>query len=77
MYVHIGAGNVVRKKSIIGIFDFDTATVARQTKKFLKEKEKKRELEAAFTEMPRSFILTEEKTVICELNTATVKARIK
>ena len=77
MYVHIGGGNVVRKSDILGIFDFDTATVTRQTKKFLKDRENKKELENAFREMPRSFILTKEKTVISELNTATLKARIK
>lgn len=76
MYVHIGGKNVVKKSDIIGVFDFDTATVSRQTKKFLKDREKKKELENAFHDMPRSFILTKEKTVVSELNTATVKGRI-
>lgn len=76
MYVHIGGGKVIKKSEIIGIFDFDTATVARQTKKFLKSKEQKKELEAEYMEMPRSFILTKNKTVISELNAATVRARI-
>ena len=76
MYVHIGGSNVVRKSEIIGIFDFDTATVSRNTKKFLKNEEKKKQLENAFHDMPRSFILTKEKTVVSELNTATVKSRI-
>ncbi len=66
----------MKKSDIIGVFDFDTATVSRQTKKFLKDREKKKELENAFRDMPRSFILTKEKTVVSELNTATVRSRI-
>ena len=54
----------MRKSEIIGIFDFDTATVSRNTKKFLKDEEKKKQLENAFHDMPRSFILTKEKNMV-------------
>ena len=45
MYVHIGNGESVKDKDIIGIFDLDTSTVSKITKKFISEKEKKGLLE--------------------------------
>ena len=37
MYLHIGNGVSVKEKDIIGIFDLDTSTVSKTTKKFLNE----------------------------------------
>ena len=38
MYLHIGNGITVRKKSIIGIFDLDSSTVSAVTKKYINKK---------------------------------------
>ena len=57
MYLHIGNGITVRKKSIIGIFDLDTATVSKITKKFINESEKRGEVEYTDYDLPRSFIV--------------------
>jgi hypothetical protein len=40
MYLHIGNGITVRKKSIIGIFDLDSSTVSAVTKKYINKNEK-------------------------------------
>ena len=40
MYVHAGNSRIIRTKSIIGIFDMDTATMAPATREFLKRAEK-------------------------------------
>ena len=39
MYVHAGNSRIIRTKSIIGIFDMDTATMAPATREFLKRAE--------------------------------------
>ena len=39
MYVHIGNGESVRDTDIIGIFDLDTSTISKITKRFISEKE--------------------------------------
>jgi hypothetical protein len=62
MFLHIGNGVNVRCKEIVGIFDLDTATMAPETREFLKRTEKKERLtDCAKGEIPRSFVLSCEK----------------
>ena len=63
MYLHIGNNKTVRKKSIVAIFDADSATVSRITKKYLSDAEKKHLVFSAVEEIPKSFILYQEKGV--------------
>lgn len=59
MYLHIGNGETVKKKGIIGIFDMDTATVSVNSRKFLYEMQKKKKVLYAEKDIPRSFILSD------------------
>ena len=61
MYVHIGNGKSVRDKDIIGIFDLDTATVSKITKKYISKKEKEKIVEYTDFDLPRSFIVVRDK----------------
>ena len=61
MYLHIGNGVSVKDKDIIGIFDLDTSTVSKVTKKFLNEKSKEGNLEYTDSDLPRSFVFCSEK----------------
>lgn len=61
MYLHIGNGVSIKKENIIGIFDLDTATVSKTTKKFISENEKKGSVEYTDFDLPRSFIVCNEK----------------
>lgn len=61
MYLHIGNGVSIRDKDIIGIFDLDSATVSKNTKKFINENEKAGRVEYTDYDLPRSFIVLEEK----------------
>ena len=60
MYLHIGNKKSVKKETIIGIFDLDTATVSKTGKKFINNMEKMGKVEYDDTDLPRSFILTDE-----------------
>ena len=60
MYLHIGNGKNVRKKDIIGIFDLDTSTISKITKKYISVNEKQKKLEYLDSDLPRSFLLVEE-----------------
>ena len=42
MYLHLGAGAVVRKDSIVGVFDLDNTSQSHLTRKYLAAAEKKR-----------------------------------
>ena len=61
MYLHIGNGNSLKKRDVIGIFDLDTATVSRVSKDYINKKERDGELIYEDFDLPRSFVLCEEK----------------
>lgn len=76
-YLNIGSNKLLRKNDIIGIFDLDTATVATETKRFLKKKETARRLEVVGTDLPKAFVLTEDKIYITTLSAASLSGRGK
>ena len=61
MYLHIGNGECIKIKDIIGIFDLDTATVSKITKKYISKKEKEKIVEYTDFDLPRSFIVVRDK----------------
>ena len=61
MYLHIGNGVSIREDRIIGIFDLDTATVSKITKKFINKNEKCGNVEYTDYDLPRSFIVCDVK----------------
>lgn len=60
MYLHIGNGITVRKKSIIGIFDLDSSTVSAVTKRYINKNEKEGNIIYGDSDLPRTFVLHEE-----------------
>ena len=61
MYLHIGNGKNIVKKDVIGLFDMDTATTSSATRKFIRAKEKNRQVEYGDSDIPRSFVLVREE----------------
>ena len=61
MYLHIGNRKSVKKKDIVGIFDLDTATVAKAGKDFINRMHREGRVEYDDSDLPRSFVLTTEK----------------
>ena len=61
MYLHIGNGECIKIEDIVGIFDLDTATVSKITKKYISEKEKEKLVEYTDFDLPRSFIVVRDK----------------
>ena len=59
MYLHIGNGITVRKKSIIGIFDLDSSTVSAVTKRYINKNEKEGNIIYGDSDLPRTFVLHE------------------
>ena len=60
MYLHIGNGQSVKKKDVIGIFDLDTATVTKTGKEFINRLERAGVVEYDDDDLPRSFVLINE-----------------
>ena len=61
MYVHLGNETVVKENEIIGIFDIETTTVSQKTRIFLEKAEKNKIVKNVSYELPKSFIVTNNK----------------
>ena len=58
MYLHLGNQVIVLQKSVIGVFDMDTATWSHRTRETLEKLEQAGQVEnAAGSELPKSFVL--------------------
>lgn len=81
MYVHLGVDSVVKEDDIIGIFDLDSTTVSKHTRKFLNEAEKQKKVINVSFELPKSFVLCGEKkntlVYISQLSSSTLYKRSK
>lgn len=75
MFIHIGAGSVVRDKSIIGFFDMDGKWDSEITKDFLKRYDKDGRTVSAGDDLPRSFVLTDDRLVFTHISTSALKSR--
>ena len=61
MYLHVGNNRNIRVSSVIGIFDMDNATVSAVTRKYLNRQQREKNLWSVSYDIPKSFILYEEK----------------
>lgn len=77
MYLYLGGDTAVKSDRIIGIFDMDTSTVNKATRDYLSKAEKEKRIVYVNYELPKSFIVCEDKIYICPLNTATLLKRSK
>ena len=81
MYLHLGKDTVINDTDIIGIFDLDTSTVSRHTRKYLNIAEKKRETVTVSYELPKSFVVCvkpkskEKKIYISQISPLTLLKR--
>ena len=77
MYLYLGGDIVLKSDKIIGIFDMDTSTVNKATRDYLSKAEKEKKTVYVNYELPKSFIVTDDKIYVCRLNAATLLKRSK
>ena len=77
MYLHIGAGRLVRDAAIIGCFDMDGHADSAVNRDFLKAAEKRGATSSAGEDLPRTFILTDGAVIFTHISTAAVVGRVK
>lgn len=88
MFLHAGAGTVVRGEDIIGIFDLDGKITTSDTADFLRRAEKDGVMELAGEDLPKCFILavpqkrsrrpmkrTRRRVILSHLSTAALGGR--
>ena len=76
VYLHIGNNYSVDVREIVGIFDMDNTTVTGSTKKLLEKAEKDKKIFLATYELPKTFIVTNDKVYISQLAASTLKKRL-
>jgi len=80
MFLHLGEDYLINEKDIIGIFDLDTSSVGKATRKYLNLAEKENRLITVSDTLPRSFVVCSgfygERTFLSNLSAATLKRRI-
>jgi hypothetical protein len=64
MYVDIGGDILINEKDIVGLFDLDNTTTNKYTNKFLVNKEKYGKLFDYSHDIPKSFLLLQDGSVI-------------
>lgn len=79
MYLHLGENTVVRKDSIIGIFDMDTSTISKWTKDYLSNATKNKRVINVSMELPKSFVVCNEnndiKVYVSQISSQTLMKR--
>ncbi len=64
MYIYLGNDTVADTDGIIGVFDLDNASWSVHTRKFLSAAEKEGRLINASDDIPKSFVVEADDTVI-------------
>lgn len=77
MYLHIGEDTLVKDKEIIGIFDMDTSTVNKATRDYLKKAETDKRVIYVNYDLPKCFVVTDDKVYVSPINTGTLNKRAK
>ena len=77
MYLHIGNGYVVRKQSIIGVFDIENTSVSKHTQTFLYNAEKEGRVISVSPDMPKAFVVSDEQVFLTPISAATLKKRCR
>lgn len=75
MFLHLGEDTVINSRNVIGIFDMDTSTVNKATRDYLEKAEKENRVVYVNYELPKSFVVTENKIYVSPLNTSTLLKR--
>ena len=79
MFLHIGRGKLIKKSSVIGIFDLEITSQSKRTMSFLSTKEKANNVINVCDDIPRSFVVTrednKERVYISQISPQTLKQR--
>lgn len=77
MFLYLGGDITVKSKDVIGIFDIEECSVSRTTAEFLNFSQKNGRIVNVSKEMPKSFIVTENKTYISNVSNRTIALRAR
>ena len=75
MFLHLGQDTDITHENVIGIFDMDTSTVNKATRDYLNKAEKEKKIVYVNYDLPKSFVVTDDKIYVSPINTSTLNKR--
>lgn len=75
MFLYLGGDITVKSGGVVGIFDIEECSVSRVTAEYLNSCQKKGIVEYVSRDMPKSFIVTADKTYISNVSHSTISRR--
>ena len=75
MYVHLGNEITTNDKGIIGIFDIENTSLGNDTREFLKKSTDTGKIVNVSYEMPKSFIVCDNKVYISQISASSLYKR--
>ena len=77
MYLYLGGDTAVESRDIVGIFDLDNTSWSIHTRNYLSQAEKSGNVRNAAEDIPKSFVVCADETVILtQPNTAILVRRL-
>ena len=77
MFLFLGGDISVRSDEVVGVFDIEECSVSRITADYLNACQKNGRVVNVSEDMPKSFIVTENKTYISNVSHSTIVKRNK
>lgn len=74
-FLFLGGEVTVRADDVIGIFDIEECSVSRTTVDFLNSSARRLQIVNISDDMPKSFIITSDKTYISNVSHNTIRKR--
>ena len=75
MYVHLGNEITINDKGIIGIFDIENTSLGNDTREFLKKSTDSGKIINVSYEMPKSFIVCDNKVYSSQISASSLYKR--
>jgi hypothetical protein len=75
MYIHLGEGVFVKRDDVIGVFDIEKTSANPDTREFLRKLG--RSAVTITYDMPKSFLVTKDKTYISKLAAGVMKRKFQ
>lgn len=76
MFLNLSSSISVKKEDIIGIFDMDLATSRPDSRAFLRAKEKSGKLSTTARDIPKSFVVTADRTFLVQSAPSSLKTHL-
>ncbi len=77
MFLNLSQEHSIKKDDIVGIFDIDHAATSRDTRNFLRVREKEKKVKTFAKDIPKSFAVTKDDRVyLLRQSVVTIKSHL-